>query len=167
MIIIPTDKVKQIDSRTVSTSKTITIPVTVEQPACTFTFFLSTLGSNGHALVEIYSVGDHDDDRLLLYTTPVFQTLGATPFQFDVHCPGLLEIDIIVGGSATYTLRGKAIVNADDSPEERQAVVDRQAAVIKWEHDILCALERQSYLLERILNHQRYITGLDTDDDEY
>jgi hypothetical protein len=157
-IILPFNKSKQIMEESLSGNSVSSYMVAVEQPAASFTFH-PTVVTGTHSFC-IFEVGDHADDKILLYRSPLIEKVQS-PISVSVPCNGPILIVVEYSGTMTYTVRGKAIntgISIQQVTETSAAqVADRQLRLINL-------LECNNTLLEKVVNHLRHISGIESDE---
>lgn len=164
-VILPNNKSKELCNQTINGTGTQSLKIAVEQGAAAFTFHLTSTASPFLATFKMYHVGDHDDDKVLIHTSPSFTQAAQTPYSFEVDVAGPLLFEITTDNTITYTLRGKALTSRTVGTQT-VALSNESTELKNWRADVKQLLQQNNELLDKVVNHLRVMTDINPDEGE-
>lgn len=137
--------------------------ITAEKDGVTFSLYVSSLVSGSSLEVAIYEIGDSDGNETKIAEFPRIISKQA-PLNIAVPAGGTLRVDATYSGNLSFEMRAKAINDFtlfNAAPTEKEVADDLALQTFRDAH--LTNQECIIDLLETILNHQRFITAVNTD----
>lgn len=165
-IAIPANRSVLLMDTTVTAVGKETLRVSLEQESAILTVHVSSMAVGTAILVDVYEVSQDSGDEFRIYTQSPIRAAG-DPIQFPVTPGGSFRVQVEHTGAATYTVRGKSVSSIPASlvPEtEADRVAKKSEEVFRQE--LLSCLDNINDVMKRILNHQRVITGIESDEGE-
>jgi hypothetical protein len=159
--LLPANKTKQILSKVVTGDGVDSVRVALEDNGAIITLFISEMNSGETCHVDIYDVGDDEDDKKLIFNSPIFKSIDETPYQMLVMPSGNIIIDVSHSDGISYVLRAKSI--SYPAPVDNSASMEALQNIHQQQLDLLSSINDS---LEMLINHARIITGVNKDKGE-
>ena len=159
-MILHANKLKTIASETATDLGSNSVDVLMETSVVAMALYVTSMAAGGALIVDIYEVGVNTSDDILIARFPVIRKSETDPIHLTVETTGNIRVDISYNNAVTYELRGKSLtqkpadsiitVKGDKDAQEHATYLEEMLWVINSN-------------LEKILNHNRTITGLEKD----
>jgi hypothetical protein len=158
-IAIPANRSMLLIDETATRAGTESLRVSLEQESAILTLNVTAVEKDKRLDMIVYEVSQDSEDEILLHRLPSV-TRASEPLQITVTPGGSFRIVIERTGTATYTVRGKSVSSLPVVPIDvigTAEEADRQTKIINL---LMC----NNDLLEKLVNHMRYISGLESDE---
>jgi hypothetical protein len=158
--ILPANKARQLMTGVFTTQGREEKIITLEQQSVIMTVHVSALDTDAVLNIDVFEIGDKDTDQALLYSFPSIRSSQDTPLQIRLSPGGSLLIKVDHSAGVTYDIRGKS-VEFLAAPEEITVTANHGELIFR--EVMLEHLHNINATLDKILNHQRQITDLESD----
>ncbi len=147
---------------TVRNSKSV--DVVVEGDAASLTLYVGSLGQGVYLDVKVEQLGDASNNNTIIYRFPQVSSTGIEPISTSLLSKGRWRITAEYTGSIDFEIYGKTLSASALLESNLFSVeVSTTAEDRSYRENHLQLLSNIVEHLERILNHQRYITSLEID----
>ena len=145
------------------------LTVVPEHDAMSLTCYVDSVSTGSTLDVNIYILGDIDGNSKLIGSFPQVVQARAEPLTVILPANGNIKIIASYTGAATFEINGKAVSSASLVEQNTQNVNVIASQDDKMYRDgITNSLNNINKVLNLILNHQRFITGVEHEQgDEY
>ena len=162
-MILHANKLKTIASETATDLGTNSVDVMMETNVVALALYVTSAAAQVALIVDVYEVGVNTSDDVCIGRFPIIRTALTDPIHLTVETTGNIRIDISYNKAVTYELRGKSLTS---KPMPDKIITSADDDTKAYQEEVLVMLRSVTSLLETILNHQRFITGLEKDKGE-
>ena len=140
--------------------------VVVEDDAMSLTLYIDDIQTGTRLDIIVEEIGDSPDNVITVYSFPQITKPKETPICVILPVGGNIRITATYTGSIEFELNAKAVSAAAVVDFNIQTVsLELTPEDISYRNNHLEELGRISKLLYVILNHQRVITGIESDNE--
>jgi hypothetical protein len=159
-MILPAGKTRQLLSGAYTTQGREEKIITLEQQSIIMTVHVLALDTDAVINIDVFEIGDDATDETLLHSFPSIRSAKDTPIQVRLSPGGSLLIKVDHSAGVTYDIRGKSVEYLA-APEE--ITVNANQGELIFREVMLEHLHNINVTLDKILNHQRQITDIESD----
>lgn len=164
-VTIPTNRVKNVLDVVATSAGSDSVVVNVEDDGVILTAYASSLDEEAQIYIIVENIGDGTDNVELIEEFPLIVQSGV-PHQLSIPVSGNIRITANYNGAASYEIRGKAVSGSALNSKATPVKVELTETDIQNQRDIVLQLRKIDATLNRILNHQRLITGVEAETGE-
>ena len=162
-MILHANKLKTLVSETTTGAGDTNVDVLMETSVIAMALYVTSCPAGCALTVDVYEVGVNTADDIKIGEFPAVRQSLTDPIHLTVATTGNIRVDISYNDVITYELRGKSLT---DKPRPDKILVERDDDTKAHQEDTLVMLRSINSLLETILNHQRFTTGIEKDKGE-
>lgn len=140
--------------------------IVVENDAISLTYYVAELSNNGSVSIKIDEIGHNGENIRTISEDPALTRITDVPINKILLVGNKLRLTVAYSGSTTVDISARAVsASAALLDGRKQTVIieptDYQREIDGNTVDLLCKLNDT---LEKVLNHNRLITGMERDE---